>query len=567
MQYSILILSLVLLYTTMNGTSAQEWTFADGNLNGWKLTNATVVNKKGPGLELIALKDPQMMIEFSPRIAIVAGDSLVVTMSVARDSIAQIFWGGDISDIDSLTSSVVVDDKAHTIKFIFKKDALVDKIRLDPIQGAGKIRIESIAIQIKSMSYLDNGKVRIGMDLKKGGAVTYLSSSDHPDNIINSADLGRQIQMSHYSFPVPFTPNGKQPSQNWTAIGWNPIQTGDHFKNPSVVEECRNDGKELYIRCIPMHWPLDNEPGECVYETWTTLKGDVIHMRFRMTNKRPDKTQYPARAQELPAVYTISKLDRVMTYDGDKPFTDGNLTHIKNDYLKTWPWTSFIATEGWAAMVDSHDWGLGIFKDDGAEFHGGLHGEAGNVDPMGWPTTYLGPIHLEMIDHNIVYDYHTEFMVGKLADMRRYFNSIATRTPPLWQFKKDRQHWSVEGGVDQGYPLDGAWRIRAKGGTLKLVSSAYHWLAEDAGHVTLDVKWQGASRLFRLYWKTSADRSVNKEKSMTFDLTGDREWHKVTINLGQSPTYRGVIIGLMIEPELALKEGEVLELRSIRFEK
>jgi hypothetical protein len=47
------------------------------------------------------------------------------------------------------------------------------------------------------MSFLDNGEVRVGMDLALGGAVTFISSKDHPGNIINSADLGRQIKMSH----------------------------------------------------------------------------------------------------------------------------------------------------------------------------------------------------------------------------------------------------------------------------------------------------------------------------------------------------------------------------------
>lgn len=416
-----------------------------------------------------------------------------------------------------------------------------------------------------SMSYLDNGEIRIGMELTKGGAVTYLSSKDHPDNIINSADLGRQIQMSHYSFPVPFEPNGKKPHKAWTGIGWNPIQTGDHFGNPSVVEECRNDGKELYIRCIPMHWPLDNEPGECRYETWTTLDGPVVHMRFRMTNLRPDKTQYAARMQELPAVYTISTLDRVITYAGDKPFTGDALKHIENDWHKPWPWTSFIATEGWAAMVNSNDWGLGIFKDDGSEFHGGLHGEAGCADPMGWPTTYLAPIHAEMIDHNIVYDYHTEFMVGQLADMRRYFNSIATKTPPVWRFEKDRQHWSVEGGIDQGYPLDGAWRIKAKGGAFTLRSSTCRWMAADVTRVTLDVSWRGASGPWRVYWRTADDRKISNERSVAFDLVGDGVQRTVTVALGQDLDYRRVIIGLEVKPETPVNEGDELVIRCIGF--
>ena len=54
------------------------------------------------------------------------------------------------------------------------------------------------------MTFLDNGEVRIGMDLALGGAVTLISSKNHPGNIINSADLGRQIQMSHYSGLWPY---------------------------------------------------------------------------------------------------------------------------------------------------------------------------------------------------------------------------------------------------------------------------------------------------------------------------------------------------------------------------
>jgi hypothetical protein len=102
------------------------------------------------------------------------------------------------------------------------------------------------------LTFLDNGEVRIGMDLSLGGAVTFISSKDHSGNIINSADLGRQIQMSHYSGPWPFEVGDKKPNQAWAGLGWNPIQTGDCYNNPSAVIEHRNDGKQLYIKCVPM---------------------------------------------------------------------------------------------------------------------------------------------------------------------------------------------------------------------------------------------------------------------------------------------------------------------------
>jgi hypothetical protein len=152
------------------------------------------------------------------------------------------------------------------------------------------------------MSFLDNGVVRIGADLALGGAITWLSHRERPDNLINSYDLGRQIQMSHYSGPVPFQPPGTILRPEWRDIGWNPIQTGDVFGHASRVLDHRNDGRELYVKCVPMHWPLDNVPGECVFESWITLAGSEVHLRFRATNARPDMTRYPARHQELPAV-------------------------------------------------------------------------------------------------------------------------------------------------------------------------------------------------------------------------------------------------------------------------
>lgn len=61
------------------------------------------------------------------------------------------------------------------------------------------------------MSYLENDQIRIGLNLDIGDAITYLSKTGSNENIINSYDLGRQIQMSFYSGPVPYEPNVKKP--------------------------------------------------------------------------------------------------------------------------------------------------------------------------------------------------------------------------------------------------------------------------------------------------------------------------------------------------------------------
>lgn len=413
------------------------------------------------------------------------------------------------------------------------------------------------------MTYLDNGEVRIGMDLALGGAVTFISSKDHPGNIINSHDLGRQIQMSHYSGPWPFEVGDKKPHKAWAGLGWNPIQTGDCYMNPSKVVEHRNDGKELYIKCIPMQWPLNNVPGDCIFETWTTLEGPVIHMRYRCTNNRADKTQYRPCPQELPAVYTISKLWRLMSYTGDKPFTNDALTHVKNDYKKPWPWTRFIATERWAALVGDNDWGLGVFKDDGGEFHGGTHGEGRSDDPKHGSTAYVAPIHMENLDWNIVYEHRTEYVVGKLDEIRKRFNAMATKTPPAWRFATDRQHWTLRDATDQGFPLKGEWRVKFGDKKPRLESVLQAWRADSAPALDLEIAYTGQATTAKVLWKRIDDDKFSPAKSLPLELKADGAFHAYRLDLSSSPEYRGVIIGLAIEPVEKARPGDEIAIKSI----
>ena len=104
----------------------------------------------------------------------------------------------------------------------------------------------------EKMSFVDNGIIRLGVDLNLGGSFTYLAVSKNRINIINNHDWGRQIQMSFYSGPVLFTPGGKQPSKIWAGLGWNPIQSGDYADNRSSIIDLRNDGKSIYVKCVPM---------------------------------------------------------------------------------------------------------------------------------------------------------------------------------------------------------------------------------------------------------------------------------------------------------------------------
>ena len=100
------------------------------------------------------------------------------------------------------------------------------------------------------MSYLVNPEAKVGVDLSRGGAIVFLSRGGG-DNLINNFDLGRQVQLSFFSGPVPFAVGDQHPAKQWEHIGWNPIQAGDDFKHASRVLEHRNDGHSIYVKTLP----------------------------------------------------------------------------------------------------------------------------------------------------------------------------------------------------------------------------------------------------------------------------------------------------------------------------
>jgi hypothetical protein len=252
-----------------------------------------------------------------------------------------------------------------------------------------------------------------------------------------------------------------------------------------------------------------------------------------------------------------------MSYTGEHPFTGAGLTHVRNNWREGWPWTRFTATERWAALVDENDWGLGVFKDDGGEFHGGIHGDVRSDDPKHGSTAYIAPIHRESFDHNIVYEHRTDLMVGRLVEIRQRFNAMATKTPPVWRFNKDRQHWTLRNATDQGLPLKGEWRIRCGEAKPRLEGPTQCWRAELAPVVEMEIAYRGMAATSRLFWKRLDDDRSDAKKSRTWQLIPDGEFHSYRLNLAELPEYRGLITGLALEPVSEPRPGEQILVKSI----
>ena len=418
------------------------------------------------------------------------------------------------------------------------------------------------------MSFLDNGVIRIGVNLNAGGAITYLSLSGSQTNLVNNWDWGRQIQMSHYSGPVPFKPGGKEPAPHWLGLGWNPVQAGDHFRNASRILAHENDGKTLYIKCVPMQYALDNVPAECTFECWISLEGSSAQVRSRMVVDRPDRTQYPARDQELPAVYTIGTLYRLMTYSGDKPFTNGPLSRIeKSEEEKKrggWPWVRYRATENWAALVDDSGFGVGLWKPDCYSFVGGFAGQPGRGGTYDDPTGYLSPMLVEIIDHNISYEYRYELIVGSLEQIRKHVYDRAPRpAPPTYRFEKDRQHWFYRHAADTGWPIRGELNVLLHDDDPQIIGPAAFWLATDAPKLRIEAAFKTAEQHARVWWKRFDDDRFTETRSRSFRIEPDGNYRVYEVDLAESPEYRDVITGLRLDPGERGGEGRWVKIRSI----
>lgn len=268
--------------------------------------------------------------------------------------------------------------------------------------------------------------------------------------------------MSFYSGPIPYIPkSGKEPHENWKYSGWNPIQSGDVAGNRSKVVKYYHGQDSIYVLAAPMQWPLENVCGECFFESIIKITDNCVKIHNRLINHREDKTQYPARLQELPAIYVNPKYKHLFTYKGNKPFKNDSIveiTPIANDNLERIQWR---ATENWVAFIDDDGCGLGIFTPGIYSYigdHYSINQTEGSEDSV---TAYCAPVLREILDHNITYDYKFQLLVGNLQQIRE----IATENRKIsekleYNFKNCRNNFYYSNAFDSGWPIKGELLIR-----------------------------------------------------------------------------------------------------------
>jgi hypothetical protein len=393
-------------------------------------------------------------------------------------------------------------------------------------------------------SALDNGMVRVGIDLNAGGSISYLSPSGSSYNLVNIREIGRYVGQSYYAgHDLDRTSEGQK--VRWSPWPWNPVQGGDSYGNPATVLAWSNDGRTIYVKTRPLLWDMNREACQCDFETWITLEGRRVRVRNKLTTFRTDtRWDVMTRNQELPAAYAIADLHRVLTYTRRKPFTGDWLTWIPDTPSF---WERWEATEHWAACVNEQDFGFGVYNPPRTTFIGGLYGSPGGRE---WDnsTCYLSPLDWAALGKTSIYSYRYFLIVGTLAQIRQDVYDLDRRLSETWGFDVDGdfEGWTPSATVEPRSVVSGSLEGTATNNDPYVLSPVMRKSASLLKKVVVRLRNDTSSTSARLFFKTNGDWSRAKSKTVT--IQPHSNFWEYTFDMSSVPQWTGTITKLRFDP-------------------
>lgn len=124
------------------------------------------------------------------------------------------------------------------------------------------------------MVSISNDRLKVGVDMQRGGAISWLSSPQMPGalanaNLVNTWDSGRLIQQSYY---------GCYDDTCWVdkPWRWNPVQGGSWQNGPPRLVANNLGGDSVAVTSVPRNWGGQQLMDDVLMVTETKLLPDVI---------------------------------------------------------------------------------------------------------------------------------------------------------------------------------------------------------------------------------------------------------------------------------------------------
>ena len=253
--------------------------------------------------------------------------------------------------------------------------------------------------------YLDNGIVKVGVDLEWGGAISVIMHQGM--NLVDNHDTGRLAQVAFY---------------NDDSGTWDPVQGGDVFNQGSPVLDYTAESNLIYTKTHPRNWKTGVLTDTHV-EQWVSLEGKSVKVRYKFTHFGTDT--YTFHDQEFPCAYINSRLYRLITYTDGAPWTDGGIGEFSIPQTDPGtPNTEFYPTEYWASFVDDSDFGLTLYSPDHTPKW------AAHRFTIDTKPSYLVTIDQFTIEPGTVEEATEYFIVGNYPDARSIVYSMGLNQLP-----------------------------------------------------------------------------------------------------------------------------------------
>ncbi len=283
----------------------------------------------------------------------------------------------------------------------------------------------------EDLLFLENGTIKIGIDRAKGAAITWLSWSAYPKNMVNIADPGRLIQQSYYA-GLRLDRQAEGQSKSWSPWSWNPIQGGGVSSWARVNEFKRIEGPALFAETVPKLWDMPNEEAAALMRQWTGFEPgmpDVVVVRNEFIAQREQDDRWgPAKLspQEVPACYFTRNFELMKTYLGAGEW--------RTETQKPGPpWGKTQPPRKAMAFFTPDGQGVAIFSPSSAQtWNFGPHGGGRSDDPEAGPCMHVAPVDRVNLGPKSTYRYRYWVVVG--TDQQ-----IAARLDALWEkYSADR---------------------------------------------------------------------------------------------------------------------------------
>lgn len=284
---------------------------------------------------------------------------------------------------------------------------------------------------VDDILFIDDGEIRVGIDSRKGAAITWLSSKSYPQNMVNLADPGRLIQQSYYA-GKRLNRQSEGQHLNWSPWTWNPIQGGGVGSGGSKgtwanVTAFRGTTSLLYSETIPKLWDMRDEEAEAVMKQWTEFEEGltgVAKVRCQVVCTRQLNDRWGAARQspqEVPACYFTRRFSYTASYLGDGKWRSE--TQAPGP-----PWGTAKPPLKAMAAFDASGLGVGVFSPTSDQhWNFGPHGSGDSGDPLAGPCLHIAPVSRIKLGPQATFGYRYWLVVGDRKTIASRFDDLVRK--------------------------------------------------------------------------------------------------------------------------------------------